>query len=378
MIEGPRAVREQEFDSLIQLVNRVFRSEGGNMQTEYPQLFNAENLGNLLVMVDDGRVISHIGLLFRDVTIYGCRLTVGCIGAVATDEEYRGRGLASKLLFDAFARIEEVGGSLILISGGRGLYRRNACVPVLRSMYFEISRSFADKNADSELTLKSFDSSEIATVSALYRREPVRFLRPVEDYRYFLDSGVVMSHPSDLWLIKRGSRVVAYVVVQKGGTASTAPQIVEYAGDRRAIVQSLAMLIDHSGGTDSLNLFVPVADEPFCWQLQDLDLTGVKQEGWTVRIQNFEQFLQSMRPYFAEILGTSLAQSVTVEDSDSDITFFVGKEQLTLSRDDATALVFGTADNRERQILEEHKGTIAETLGELFPIPAPWYGLNYV
>ncbi|HDI52319.1 MAG TPA: GNAT family N-acetyltransferase, partial [Bacteroidetes bacterium] len=176
MIEGPRAVREQEFDSLIQLVNRVFRSEGGNMQTEYPQLFNAENLGNLLVMVDDGRVISHIGLLFRDVTIYGCRLTVGCIGAVATDKEYRGRGLASKLLFDAFTRIEEAGGSLILISGGRGLYRRNACVPALRSMYFEISRSFADKNADSELTLKSFDSSEIATVSALYRREPVRFL----------------------------------------------------------------------------------------------------------------------------------------------------------------------------------------------------------
>ncbi|HID95748.1 MAG TPA: GNAT family N-acetyltransferase [Candidatus Latescibacteria bacterium] len=381
MVDGPRAVKPEEFWSLVQMVNKVFRAKGGDMQAEFPHVFNAGNLSNLRVIVEDGQVVSHVGIVLRDVTIYGCRLTVGCIGVVATAEEYRGRGLASKLLIDAFARIEEAGGSLILISGGRGLYRRNGCVPVSRATHFEIPRSFATKKADPKLVLKAFKPDEIPTVSALYRREPVRFLRPVEDYRYFLDSGMAMDRPSGLWLIKRGSRAVAYAVVQRA-TTSAAPHIVEYAGDRRAIVESLAMIISYNGDTDTLNLSVPVADEPFRWQLKELGLTPVGQEmdacGCTVRIQKFPLFLQCIRPYLTEILDSEVVRSLRVEDSGPDVTFYLEKQRFTLLRDDATALVFGTPEGIEHRILEGDGGAVAEVLGKLFPLPAPWYGLNFV
>ena len=381
MIEGPRPVRREELRSLVQLLNKIFRPKTWDIQDEYPHLFNEDNIENLLVVVDNGHVVAHLGIFFHDVAIYGCRFTVGCIGAVATAEEYRGQGLASKLLFDAFDRFDKADGSLILISGDRGLYLRNGCVPVSRATRFDISRSFADEHANQELSLRGFSTKEILTVSALYCQEPVRFLRPVEDYHYFLHSGMAMDHPSDLWLLQRKDQTVAYTIVQRARD-SIAPGIVEYAGDRRAIIGSLSKLIDSSGSTDSLSLYVPVADKLSRWQLQDLGLTPVGKEmdacGSTVRIQNFPRFFQCMRPYLAEILGSSIVDSVRVEDSGSDITFYFGKEKLTLSRDDATALVFGTSEGKECQVLEEHKGPVAEALHELFPIPAPWYGLNFV
>ena len=106
-MEGPRALRADELESLRELVDEVFRKNSPrSMFDDYPQLFNQGNLHRLRVCVDDGKVVTHIGYTERFASILGCTVKVGCIGAVATHPDYRGRGLATRTLLDVFEKFK--------------------------------------------------------------------------------------------------------------------------------------------------------------------------------------------------------------------------------------------------------------------------------
>ena len=101
-MEEPRGLKPSEFESLCELVNTVFRSNSSDrMELQYALLFAEDNFDSLLVMVDNGRVVSHVGTLTRDISILGHRIQTISIGAVATYEAYRGRGLATALVMDS-------------------------------------------------------------------------------------------------------------------------------------------------------------------------------------------------------------------------------------------------------------------------------------
>ena len=128
VVEGPRALRPQELDSLVGLTNRVFRADGGDMGADFDYFLNRENAPHLRVFVENGQVVAHCGWRPADATVFGCRLRVGCIGAVCTDPEQRGKGLGTKLLHDNFRDMRADGVDFALISGRRGLYTRNSAV----------------------------------------------------------------------------------------------------------------------------------------------------------------------------------------------------------------------------------------------------------
>lgn len=379
MIEGQRAVKKEDLPSLIHLLDTVFRPNGGDMQADYPQLFRPENLKNLQVMVEDGRVIAHMGIIFGKASIYGCQVSTGSIGAVATSPAYRGKGLASKLLLKSFKEIEKAGGALIFISGNRGLYLRNNCMPVVRAARFEINKSFADDHASDNLILKALSTGEIPDILNLYSKTPSYFLRRTEDWEDFLKSGMAMNRASDLWVIKRDRQIKAYVLAQRA-SASSPPCIIEYAGDRQAVIHSFSRIIAESRGKDSLILYIPVADTYFYRYFKTL---GVSTEEWvdyqsTVRIQNFINLFRCMRPYFTERLNSRVLNGMRIKESESMITFSVGEEKLKLTKALATVLVFGSSDRNGSNILKRNNGFIENIFNKLFPIPAPWYGLNYI
>ncbi|HEX29105.1 TPA: GNAT family N-acetyltransferase, partial [Candidatus Poribacteria bacterium] len=101
MIEGPRAARKDELEAVIALSNSVFRSRReGDMGREFPTLFCEENCENLRIFLDDGKPVSLIGFTVRDIFIMGASIRVCNVGSVCTDPNYRGQGLATRLLED--------------------------------------------------------------------------------------------------------------------------------------------------------------------------------------------------------------------------------------------------------------------------------------
>ncbi|MGH2371787.1 MAG: GNAT family N-acetyltransferase, partial [Chloroflexota bacterium] len=255
MADGPRALRADEWDQLNEVVSTVFRPE---MFHDYPQLFSEGNRQNLRVVADDGKVVCHVGMTQRPASLAGCRIDVACIGAVSALDAYRGRGFASQAFQDACDTAAAGGVDVMLISGGRGLYTRVGCRQVGQDWDFAVAlenaRPLAALGGASDVALAPAGPDQIDGLRALYQREPIRFIRPVEDWQMAFDCGIVMNTAADFWGVSRHDQVVGYLVVHQPGKVRrrnpddpATVRVVEYAGDRNAIAAAIPRLLDHYG-----------------------------------------------------------------------------------------------------------------------------------
>lgn len=374
-MEGPRGVKITELDSLRQLTGVVFR-EG--LVDEYPQLFNEDNLDNLLVMLDNGLVVSHVGMTEQLATIFGCQVKVACIGAVSTYTEYRGQGLATKLFDYACDKAFADGVDFMIISGDRGLYRRAACREVGSDFSATVTSEQFPNLSPSELTVEPCTEKDLKSIATIHRTEPVRFLRRREDYERAFSCKVVMNRKSDFLLVKKGSLPRAYLILQLPRQSRETVSVAEYAGERFSFVAALPQVLKlyklegvmiHVLGYD---LLLKTLLEEKDTKLQTANSSG------TVRIINFQQFMERMRPYFQEKIGYKRAAELRFSDDGENFCISCGSDQLVLSdRGDLAHLLFGTREPMNEDWLAR-KGRLTEILREILPIPALWYGINYV
>ena len=65
-MEGPRAANNQELETILSLVNLVFRSGvNQDMASDYPLVFDKKNLNNLRVVLEERKIISHAAMAER-------------------------------------------------------------------------------------------------------------------------------------------------------------------------------------------------------------------------------------------------------------------------------------------------------------------------
>ncbi len=399
MAEGPRALQAGEWEQLNQLVSTVFRPQ---MFRDYPQLFNDDNRENLRVVAEDGKVVCHVGMTERPASLAGCRIDVACIGAVSTLGDYRGRGFASQAFQDACSKGAADGVDVMLISGGRGLYTRVGCREVGRDWDVALTPDGAAGLGSSlglagagAYALTPVGREQIDHLRAIYQREPVRFLRPLADWEMALDCGIVMNTASDFWGLSIGGTLLAYLVVhqpdkvhRRGPDVPTTVRVVEFAGERTAVVAALPRLLEHYGterltvhvqGTD-LALHALLAGGPIAGQA-GLVLKPATASG-TLRVINFPQLMDRCRPLLAERIGTKAARDLTFEadappgSAEGGFTIRRGDDRLRLP-DLATLAVylFGTPGP---VVPPPAPAPLAELLAPALPLPALWYGVNYV
>jgi hypothetical protein len=85
-----------------------------------------------------------------------------------------------------------------------------------------------------------------------------------------------------------------------------------------------------------------------------------------------------MRRHFAEIVGSGEAEGMVFHEKGNECHFHYGGDCIVAeNRGQAIELIFGTLDDREEGILAG-RGKAEEVFRELFPIPALWYGINYL
>jgi len=105
-MQGPRATRPSEFDQVLAVVNGIFRAGiDQNIATDYPLVYRSKHLENLRVLLEDGKIVAYLAIAPREVIDQGCQFLVGMVNGVATDPDYRGRGLARRVTEDALARM---------------------------------------------------------------------------------------------------------------------------------------------------------------------------------------------------------------------------------------------------------------------------------
>lgn len=381
-MDGPRALKAQEMGALLELVNKIFAGGRGRMAQAFPTLFCEENLHHSRVIVEDGKPVSHIGLVVRDMILNGCRISVGNVGVVCTDEAYRKRGYAGAILKDAIRTLREEGVDMLLVSGYRSLYDRHGCTYVGTVEHFKVTHDEVARLASEETPLRFLDPDDLPRWVRLHQSEPVRFHRPLEDFDKFTAEGAVhryLRRERRFYSLWEDERIAAYLVVLvEEKEQERVARVSEYAGSRAVLSGSLKALLAELK-VKRLSLSVPSHDEELSARLKRAGLTpSLRSAGGTISIIHFARLCDRLRPLFEERVGKLVADRLSFEAQDGAYRIAFGEEEWILNDvHDVARLIFGSPPGSESP-----SPTIPESFGEvmdaIFPIPRPEYGLSYI
>jgi predicted N-acetyltransferase YhbS len=368
-MEGPRGLYEEELPSLGRLVDTVFMpDQPGRMLKIFPSLFNKDNLENLLVFTDRGAVISHVGMTQRYASLAGCTVKVACIGAVATYEGYRGNGLATQLMEKAVQKSQADGVDFMLISGDRGLYRRLGAADVGLHHRVLITKRVAEAFKSADATVEPLADIELPAVMAAYRLRVARFIRPLDDWRWFLETRTCACRDAELLVVRNNGIFCGYLLIATTMDKGIL-QVMEFAGDPFALASAFAAAIEQRSAV-GLTLVLQEEDRA----LRELAVAaGIALEpvhfSGTLLLINTMQLLKRLQPYFAERAGILAADQLRFEEEG---------EQFTLTRDLDTHSVKGTQAFAELLFGNHERPLDNNWTTSFFPAPALRYGINYV
>ena len=381
-MEGPRGTKKEEFNQVLILVNYVFRKHIGiehNMGKWYPLLFNEDNLENMRIIIEDNKPVSHIGISECEITIYGCRTKIGSIGSVCTYPEYRKRGLATLLLEDSMRKLDKDEVDIMLVSGGRGLYKRASCVEAGRVYNFKIFQNEIGKLNNQEVEILPYKEENLEDMVKVYQRESVRFFRSLEYFERILNTGAAMDRKAEILTIQKADELLGYLAVQlpEKGKGKKVSKIAEYSGVRGAIVEAVKCIFDRYN-LQELNFNIPFYDEELIYMFKKMGFkSAMVNIPGTIKIINFPRLMKRFHPYIEERLGKKKADLLKFSQQDDKFTIRFNQEQFNTDASKLAQIVFGTYNEREREMIPK-EGKMAKVLRTIFPLPFIWPGLNYV
>ena len=348
-MDGPRAARVKELPLVEELSNRVFRTrfdDGQTMFQEFPELFSIENIDNVRVVVEDGIPVSNMNYVIRPVSIYGCTISVASLGAVATREEYRGRGYASVLLDDCINRMNTQGVHVLLISGDRRLYRSIGSLPagwmynyiisdksnVENNMESKIVNKGADLTNLDEYTIKEINIEECSNgklhkLAELYRKENVRFIRRYDEFHDLLLSRKFLRKTTAQKKVitlegKEGFEAYMYM-----GVDGMVGSIYDCAGPRELIIKTCAKLVKDNILESVYGRLMPYHRSAigFC-KANNINLEEKRLIG-TMKIVNFKSFMETLRKYFYEIYNNGFIDKLEFVNDEKGACFKLGDKK---------------------------------------------------
>jgi predicted N-acetyltransferase YhbS len=366
---GPRRLVAHELPALEILVDTVFMNgTAGAMRRLFPTLFNDRNVDNLLVFSEMNRIASHVGRVERWASLGGCTVRVGCVGAVATHEEFRGRNLASQLLAQACADASASGVDFLMISGGRGLYRRAGAAEVGLDFRATVEPPASRALALGDVGIRPYEDGDLSVWTSAYQRKIAHYIRPAEDWSCALQSRVCQTHDADFLTVTYREMPCGYLVCRVSEDDWSC-HVMEYAGDAVFVCAALELVMERHD-VRVLRMAIQGTD-PFL--LDHLKFAGALLEpehtSGTLLVLNFPQLIDRLRPWFEMTAGLENAHKLAVCQEGGRFAITCGDESVELdSLASATEFVFG---HHERN---RPTGVFAR----LFPVPTLRYGLSFV
>lgn len=364
-----RHIKANEIDQAIQLANGIFREKGhSSMGDAFPQVFS-KGMNHSFGAFVDHKLVSFMGLVPAKINIGNAQVNVFSIGAVCTHEDYRQRGISSKLLEKVYQYIDQAGGTLLFISGDRGLYTRNHCYHFGDTYQYTIHQS-AINGKDYEGLIRGGKAVDIFQIDKLRKENSVYFESSPWEWSTLLESSGYTSTfkiKQTLLVAEKYSDIQGYVVIGLPHKESKKQEaiVTEWGGDPKEVHGILKNLLIEKL-TEEIKLTIP-------WHVkyhEEFSHYPVKQiqQGGTIYLANAERLIEQIRPYLKE-RDPFLANSIRiVQKSIDEFQLFYDQANLTLSRQELTEVLFNI------------KSTLRpKELQELFPIPLPLIeGIYYV
>jgi predicted N-acetyltransferase YhbS len=373
-LDGPRAARFDELDAVVALSNTVFGEHSPHdMGRWFPTLFRRENLEHLRIFVDEGQPVALAGFTLDRVVVPGSSFVVACVGSVCTLKSHQGHGFGSRLMDDVTAAARADGASALLVSGGRGLYRRMGCIDAGRYLTVRVPRKALPRPAKAgRRPIRKWRIADVPRMAELHRAEPVRFERSQADFLAFLRTGRIGDRACRTWVYaaEDPGRIDAYLCAQE---AVDAPEgrvvaVLEFAGPRGAILAALPLIMKETKA-DRADVDC-LGSDPELPRLAAQSGLEVVPRGFTGTVKVIEP------PRLLPVLKRFAGSAVTCWASTEGFTLGMGSESFPVrGPESVTAFLFGSSE-RQRDL--PGSGPLRTALQVGLPVPLPDYGLNYI
>lgn len=307
-MEKPRGTKESEFESVLKLINQIFRINRGyesTMEQEFPLLLTRSNADNMRIIKEDGKPVSCVNFVERNILIDGNEILTASIGAVCTNEKYRGKGYSSLLLEDVEKKMYEDGVDLALVSGTRALYQRRGYTLTKNFIKYEIYPEKVDLN----FQIEEFKEDNLLDIARLYNTASTRFVRPMEDFKKLIKSALFpwgnVSYKS--YVIKENTVITGYVFIRILNDTDKIGIVVEAMGRNDYIEEGLK-IIAYLNNLKFIEYKIHIADRSNFQK--DVYHKGLGYQAGSVKIINFESFMEKLRPYFRQYVEAELINKI--------------------------------------------------------------------
>ncbi len=386
-MDGPRAARIEELPLVEELANTVFRGEGypKTMFQEFPDLYSEENIENIRVIAVDGKPVANINYLPSKVSIFSSTINIAMLGGVGTLPEYRGRGYATLLLKDCIDNMYKKGTDVLSVSGSRRLYWDAGCLHTGVVYYYTVKEDTEIKRGNftgEEFTVEEFRDEAFDELVRLYRAESVRYIRPYNLFRIMLKSkkfDYIKDTVKKTLLIRKNGLLKAYVLVAgvRGETAS----ICDSAGPGEIIISCLKRIMK-AYGFDGIRGYVMPYQEDLISFCRDNGIALEKKKfPSTIKIINFESFMNNLRQYFREVFDNGFVNELSFRNEGRGGSF-IYKDGIFTVPDGGKLnnLIFGGEELSDADyVCNTRYDEFMEFFKAVFPIPFVYTGnLNYV
>lgn len=363
-MDGPRAPHDTEFANVVHFLDSHLRpGNGWSIQAEYPVAINPNNIGNIRIITDNDKVLSHAVMRPLLVKTAAGLFKAAAIGSVVTSTDCRNRGLSRTILENCLVSAHEHGCDFAIL--WTDLY------DFYRKLGFELGGSEVSGLIEHDFHVDAADLKflETAKVAAdallrLYQQHTVSSLRTVSEVQQYLQ--IPNMHVYTAWDQK--NTLQAYAVEGKG--ADLNGYIHEWGGS----VPALLALFSHIRRTQGrpITVIAPGHSRNLIRQLQQ---NGIRiNHGFLgmIKILNHDSLFNKIRRY---------ARQVGIDDfileRQGNVTFLgaAGSRFQTDSDADLIRLIFGP--QKASQIHKFDKKT-SEALETVLPVPMWIWGWDSI
>jgi GNAT superfamily N-acetyltransferase len=203
--------------------------EDRQLSREYPLVFGENARGETVSIEVDGEVRSACALIDREIVLPDVRVRAGFIGSVVTHPEFRGRGLAGRVLARAEETLAQRGALVAILWGDdQGFYTRRGYQPFGAEMDFALAPELVPQLPE-PVGVRELDVEDAAALHDLYAAHPERVARELEDTRTLLDVPDM-----EVLVCERWGRVSGYSCLGRGRDLRDV--VHEWAGDAQTVM----------------------------------------------------------------------------------------------------------------------------------------------
>lgn len=246
-----------------ELIEKSFGYDSNNsFDVDFYPLFNKENFKNCHILIDDTKVIAHIGVKQRMLQEHKLNM----YGGIAINENYRGQGVFKRFfnsLLDEYSNC-----SLHLLWSDK--------LELYKKFNFHAAgelHQYKEKRSEHEFLVKQVDWHNFPIRSLYNNKEELRLSRSSSDWQ---DLEQISS--SELYLVKEGEKIINYFIKNKGADLTNI--IHEYGFlnlDQLKVMQNFGTVWSPQNIEENETLFSTVAKVGDTAQFKALvqDLSGL-------------------------------------------------------------------------------------------------------